>query len=315
MVWHPFVHHSMLLLRALQQPHTLQIDPHAATINRLSVPLLSECAMELSVCFQPGLALSDTTPDAPRGHGLVLYRPEDLLHTLRCPPRAWNGPTLSSEMQELAAGSVVEYLEASAVSAHIMSAVDALLVALNTGDMETIRRTHARVMDLVERLESSIADDESLSGSTQGSSDPLSSWPLFSVLRFLVEDGQLLMSAFPRTTKAYARLSSSSKAIALHQRLVRRTMDEQVDAGFTSSSGSGSTAESHFETSYPAKGFLRDVQRHLAAYNRGVEEQTTEGVTGEKGPLRSRVSGGRMGVQAVPARLPWTLKGTPLRKQ
>lgn len=317
MLWHPSVHHSLLLLRALQQPHTVQVDPYTAARGRLPVPLLSECAMELSVRYRPRLTSSDASAEATGPSIAVLYRPEDVLHTLRCPPPTWKGPCLSGEVQAAVSAAFVEYLEASAVSAHVMSAIDALLVALNTGDMETIRQTHARVMELVERLEGSIADEDSLVGSTQNASEPLSTWPLFSVLQFLVEEGGLLMSAFPRTSKAYTRLCSTSKAIGQHRRLMQRTVEEQLDAGFasTSSSTTASSSETRLELDYPARGFMRDAQRHLAAYNRSMEERTTEGVTGDKGPLRSRVSGGRLGIQAVPARLPWTLQGTPLRKQ
>lgn len=304
----------MLLLRALQQPHTLQLEPYSASVSRLSVPLLSECAVELSVRFQPAAALPERALDAPSGRSQVFYRPEDLLHTLRCPPRPWDGPALSDAVRETASGSLAEYLEASAVSAHIVSAVDALLVALNAGDNETIRQTHACVVDVVERLESSLNDSEGLSGSTNRTHDSLSTWPLFSVLQFLIEEGGLLMSAFPRTLKAYERLTSANKAIALHRRLVQRTVNEQMEASVPVTSLSASAAEQRFNVNHPAQGFLRDVQRHLAAYSRSVEEQTTEGVTGDKGPLRSRISGGRMGVQGVPARLPWTLQGKPLRK-
>lgn len=316
MLWHPSVHHSLLLLRALQQPHTLQVDPHSAARGRLPVPLLSECAMELTVRYQPGLTSSEAPDESATAQSLVLYRPEDVLHTLRCPPAAWGGPRLRDEVQTATAVSVVAYLEASAVSAHVMSAVDALLVALNTGDMETIRQTHARVMELVERLEASIADEDGLVESSQTAAEPLSTWPLFSVLHFLVEEGGLLMSAFPRTSKAYTRLSEKNKAVGQHRRLIRRTVKEQLDSRAEAGASAVSPSpETQYELDYPAKGFLRDVQRHLAAYNRSMEERTTEGVTGDKGPLRSRVSGGRLGMQAVPARLPWTLQNTPLRKQ
>ncbi|KAL7705888.1 hypothetical protein N2W54_003340 [Lotmaria passim] len=310
-LWHPSVHHSLLLLRALQQPHTLHVDLHTTTRGRFPVPLLSECALEMSIRYESSHTSRETTTGTHAAQGMVLYRPEDLLHVLRCPPTAWSGPSLGEEVRLVASNSLIEYMEASTVSAHIMSAVDALLVSLNTGDMETIRQTHARVFELVERLESSIADDEALSESTQSSTDSLSTWPLFSVLQFLVEEGGLLLSAFPRTSKAYARLSSTNKSVAQHRRFVQRTLEEQLDSHHASTSSSEAACVT---TSHPTKGFLRDVQRHLAAYNRSMEERTTEGVTGDKGPLRSRVSGGRFGIQAVPARLPWTLQGKPLRK-
>ncbi|KPI87389.1 hypothetical protein ABL78_3523 [Leptomonas seymouri] len=314
MLWHPSVHHSLLLLRALQQPHTLQVDPCTANRSRLLMPLLSECAMELNVRYQPALKPGEESVGTSKSQNVMLYRPEDVLHTLRCPPDTWDGPTLREEVHLATSSSLVEYLEASTVSAYVMSAMDALLVSLNTGDMETIRQTHARLLDLVERLESSIADEGDLSGSTHAVTDPLSTWPLFSVLQFLIEEGGLLTSAFPHTNKAYTRLSSTNKAIAQHRRLLQRTVEEQLDANHVSASSTASTVSTRFELDYPAKGFLRDVQRHLADYNRSTEERTTEGVTGSKGPLHSRVSGGRLGMQAVPARLPWTLQGKPLRK-
>ncbi|KPA78875.1 putative mitochondrial hypothetical protein [Leptomonas pyrrhocoris] len=312
MLWHPSVHHSLLLLRALRQPHTLQTDPYTATRGRLPTPLLSECAMELNVRYQPHSTPSEASAGTSQAQQMALYRPEDVLHTLRCPPGTWEGPVLNEEVRLAASNSLMEYLEASTVSAYITSALDSLLVSLNTGDMETIRQTHARVMDLVERLESTIADEDHLPGSPQTSADPLSTWPLFSVLQFLIEEGGLLMSAFPRTSKAYARLSSTNKAVAQHRRLLQRTVEEQIDASHASAAP---TADTRIALDYPAKGFLCDVQSHLAAYNRSTAERTTEGVTGDKGPLHNRVSGGRLGIQAVPARLPWTLQGKPLRKR
>jgi hypothetical protein len=318
MLWHPSVHHSLLLLRALQQPHTLQVDPYTAARGRLPVPLLSECAMELRISYQSNLTPGEERPagSPPTAQSLVLYRAEDVLHALRCPPSTWNGPTLSTEVQAAASNSLMEYFEASTVSAHIVSAIDALLVSLNTGDMETMRQMNARVMELVERLELSIADEDHLPRSTPNADDSLSTWPLFSVLQFLVEEGGLLMSAFPRTSKAYARLSHSNKSVAQHRRLIQRTTEAHLDTHHAASTLSPTSGvEPRLELDYPAKGFLRDAQRHLAAYNRSVEERTTEGVTGDKGPLSSRVSGGRLGIQAVPARLPWTLQGKPLRKQ
>lgn len=308
-LWHPNVHHSLLLLRALERPHTLLLDPHTTTRGRLPVPLLSECAADVRIQVP---ALDDATPSS-SSSPVVLHKAEDILHVvghLSLLEKAVSQPRVPA--------ALLDYLEASTVSSHVMSAADALLVALNAGDVETIRQTHARVLELVERLETSLTDGE---GHAAGdATEPLSTWPLFCTLQFLIEEGGLLTSAFPRTSKAYARLCQSNKAVAQHRRLVQRTVEQQhqeaqVGAGNLERTGAEvSQLPTRVATAYPAKGFLREVQRQLATYNRSVEESTTDGVTGEKGPLQSRAAGGRLGLQAVRARLPWTLQSTPLRK-
>ncbi|KAG5497618.1 hypothetical protein JKF63_03883 [Porcisia hertigi] len=312
MLWHPSVHHSLLLLRALEKPHTLLLDPHTTSRGRLSPPLLSECATELSIQAPSAYHRDGSTLGVPSGHSVVLHKAEDLLHVLWHPPFAGQDSGVTSPAHSEVFASLLEYLEASTVSNHVTSAIDALLVTLNTGDMETVRQTHARVMELVERLEASITD-ESLSETHQvNQKEPLSTWPLFCTLQFLIEEGGLLTSAFPRTNKAYTRLCRTSKAVAQHRRLVQRTVEQLLDE--SSSADTDVSQRARVEMSYPAKGFLRDVQRHLASYNLTMEERTTDGVSGEKGPLNSRASGGRLGIQAVKARLPWTLQARPLRK-
>ncbi|GET91155.1 hypothetical protein, conserved [Leishmania tarentolae] len=310
-LWHPSVHHSLLLLRALEQPHTLLLDPHTTLRGRLSVPLLSECAGEVLIQTPPAHHEVRSPAGASTERSALLYRADDLLHIVNRLPGAGKDLGAPCPTQSGVLASVLEYLEASTVSTHVISAIDALLVSLNTGDMETMRQTHARLMELVERLDASIAD-ESLNEHQTNVKEPLSTWPLFCTLQFLIEEGGMLMSAFPRTNKAYTRLCQSSKAVAQHRRLVQRTVEQLLDAG--SSSDTDVSQGAGVEMTYPAKGFLRDVQRHLASYNRSMEERTTDGVSGEKGPLNSRASGGRLGIQAVKARLPWTLQARPLRK-
>ncbi|CAC9519426.1 hypothetical protein - conserved [Leishmania donovani] len=312
MLWHPSVHHSLLLLRALEQPHTLLLDPHTTSRGRLFVPLLSECAREVRIQTPPVHHEFDSAAGASTERSVLLYRAEDLLHVVNRPLGAGRDLGAACPTQSGVFASLLEYLEASTVSSHVISAIDALLVSLNTGDMETMRQTHACLVELIERLEASITD-ESLSEAYQtDQKEPLSAWPLFCTLQFLIEEGGMLTSAFPRTNKAYTRLCHSSKAVAQHRRLVQRTVEQLLDVG--SSTDTDVSQGARVEMNYPAKGFLRDVQRHLASYNRSMEERTTDGVSGEKGPLNSRASGGRLGIQAVQARLPWTLQARPLRK-
>ncbi|KAG5496979.1 hypothetical protein GH5_01497 [Leishmania sp. Ghana 2012 LV757] len=312
MLWHPSVHYALLLLRALGQRHTLLLDPHTTLQGRLSVPLLSECAREVRI-QAPVLHDEAGCPAGASGErSVVLYKAEDLLHVVSHPLRAGQDLGAGFSVQPGVLASLLEFLEASTVSNHVTAAIDALLVSLNTGDLETVRQTHARVMELMERLEATITD-ESLGEAREASGkEPLSTWPLFCTLQFLIEEGGMLTSAFPRTHKAYSRLCHSSKAVAQHRRFVQRTAEQLLDVG--SSSEAHVSPGARVETNYPAKGFLRDVQRHLALYNRSMEECTTDGVSGEKGPLSSRASGGRLGIQAVQARLPWTLQARPLRK-
>ncbi|CAJ1031503.1 hypothetical protein, conserved [Leishmania lindenbergi] len=311
-LWHPSVHHSLLLLRALEQPHTLLLDPHTTLRGRLSVPLLSECAREVRIKAPPVHHEVDSPAGASTERSVVLYRAEDLVHVVNHPLCSGGNLGAASPTQLGGFASLLEYLEASTVSSHVTSAIDALLVSLNTGDMETMRQTHAGVMELMERLEASITD-ESLSEAHQvDQTEPLSTWPLFCTLQFLIEEGGMLTSAFPRISKAYARLCSSSKPVAQHRRLVQRTVEQLLGVG--SNSDTDVKQGARVEVNYPMKGFLRDVQRHLASYNRSMEERTIDGVSGEKGPLSSRASGGRLGIQAVQARLPWTLQAWPLRK-
>ncbi|KAK7196941.1 hypothetical protein NESM_000636800 [Novymonas esmeraldas] len=312
MVWHPAVHHSLLLLRALEQPHTLLLDPHTVSRGRLPVPLLSQCATAVRIQVPSAHSVGDSSASTSAQRTVVLYKAEDLLHIVRTPLSSEGGSSDVATAQPAIPASLLEYLETSTVCSHMASAVDSLLVSLNSGSMEAIRQTHARVMELVERLETSVADDRREAGHPVDEREPLSTWPLFCTLQFLIEEGGLLTSAFPRTSGAYARICRTSTAVAHHRRLVQRTVEEQLGgaAGASSSAGEGAQVEH----GYPAKGFLRDVQRHLASYNQSTEERITDGVSGERGPLNSRTSGGRLGVQAVQARMPWTLQGRPLRK-
>ncbi|KAG5471378.1 hypothetical protein LSCM1_01462 [Leishmania martiniquensis] len=312
LLWHPSVHHGLLLLRALGQRHTLLLDPHTTLRGRFSAPLLSECAGEIRIQVPLAHDEASCPAGASTESSVVLHRAEDLLHVVGPPPRSGHDLGAGSATQPGVFTPLLEYLEASTVSNHVTSAIDALLVSLNAGDLETMRQTHARVMELMERLEAAITD-ESLSEAHQADEkEPLSTWPLFCTLQFLIEEGGMLTSAFPRTHKAYTRLCHSSKAVSQHRRLVQRTVDQLLDVG--GSSDTHPSQGARVELNFPAKGFLRDVQRHLALYNRSMEERTTDGVSGEKGPLNSRASGGRLGIQAVQARLPWTLQARPLRK-
>lgn len=325
-LWHPSVHHSLLLLRALQQPHTLLLDSFKNVPGRLVAPLLFESAMCLTIqCPASRTAESATPPSEAANAAVTLYRPEDVLWflqsqwTMRLTTDDTEAPVLSVALQRKVQKEWMMYLEAAAVSSHVISAADALLVAMQSAEMETVRQTHSRLMHLVERLDQSLVDTRGEAcgtdarGELEVVEEPLSTWPLFTTLQFLIEQGGLLTSPFPRVREAYDRLQSRNKAVHFHGCLVQKTVEQQLtQTNEANSSSSG--VETYGMAKYPQEGFLRDVQRHLADYNRSIAETVNSGVVGDKGPLNSRVNGGRLGMQAVPARLPWTLQSKPLRK-
>lgn len=294
LVWHPSVHHSLLLLRALQQRHTLVLEAEAQ-----SPPL-----PQLLGQYATRLHISREATDVGSTDGLrVVHHPEHLLHFFCGACSSADAATRARMEAELP-----RYLETSVVMSHVLSTVDALLVALQTEEMETTRRTHVALMDLVERLDRTLQDTADIHSSgadaSAGAEEPLSTWPLYASLQFLIAEGGLLTSAFPRVQRAYERLRTTSVLAQQHQRLVQRTVDLMAEQ-----SSSPSEAWSHC----PQRGFLVEVQRRLNQYTCSTADRQMEGVVGEKGPLRSRVSGGRFGVQSVPAKLPWTMQNTPLR--
>lgn len=56
---------------------------------------------------------------------------------------------------------------------------------------------------------------------------------------------------------------------------------------------------------YPQRHFLFDVQRRIANYTTGVYEQSVQNVTTDGGAVNVRMQSGRLGMQSVPAHLPW----------
>lgn len=329
-VWHPAVHHSLLLLRALKQSHTLLLlDPptsnDASTSTGLSASLLSLQASRVMVCAPPS---ESGPPQLPLLE--VVRRPEHILHFFS---RA-SHRRLPAEIESRVEDELPSYLEAAVVCEHIHSTVDALLIAMSTEDMESTRQLHAALMDAVEGLETSLSSEAAptelssyfqqqqqgpASSATTGEprkdcakEEELSTWPLLATLQFLIEEGGLLQSAFPRLSAEYAKLVTQSPPVRQHTRLVQRTVDSFAQA---ESAKTSAWVDRAVVLAHPRRGFLVDVQHRLRAYTTSVEEQVTEGVVGDKGPLTSRVSGARMGIQAVPARLPWTMQRRPLKQR
>lgn len=406
MVWHPAVHHSLLLLRALKQRHTLVLEPavqsdtgHSA---RLPFPLLCSSAMPLRIThtnttphdIAHNLTDTRTRSHAQRGGLRCVYRPEDILHLVsfsvsssssifdagtkpRAKPRASVSLTDTAVTGNAAKGSPAEddcydredahlrsrdwlghdmaaYLDTCAVCSHIHAALDAMLVAMASNDVEVTRRTHAWFMDGVERLEYHVVipDDEAdlhrASPKGRGESHPgagaysnsheragpndthrlstdtpsditkpttsadccgmrssattrrvaedddeatamatkpllLSTWPLYATLQFLLVEAGLIASAFPRLTRAFARLSESDEAVRLHQHLVRQTVDLFLSSPQSHSVTAPQTAAPGSLVHYESRHFLHEVQRRLKQYNTSVRDDITDGVVGEHG--------------------------------
>lgn len=293
LLWHPSLHHSLLLLRGLRQPHTFFLESPVSLAeshgSRLAFPLVADSSIHINTSRDNAPPLERVTAPQHIPWMLALSSPtEQQLESLR--------------------KDMPAYLEASVVSTHLLAKTDALLVALHSGEMETIRQTHAALMDSVAQLDDTLRDDKNssstgLSSESGNAEEPLSTWPLYTSLQFLIEQGGLLTSAYPRVLAAYTRLSKE-RAVGHHNRLLQRTVD-----------GSAPEIKEQASLEYSAKGFLVEVQRDLAEYTTSREERMANGVTGDKGPLRSRVSGGRMGLQTVPARMPWTIEQIPFQRR
>lgn len=334
LLWLPSLHHSLFLLRGLRQPHTLVITPStqpSGSGSYLPFPLLADLAGSVSVTAENP---TDSSPHSIRR----VHCPEHIPWMFALSTTGDALPLSSSSTSTadsvtpppllLLRRDMPAYLETSLVSGHLLSKTDALLVALNTGEMEAVRQLHAALMDAVAQLDETLRDDGTESGSGQTGAtekaaaaveEPLSTWPLYTALRFLVEEGGLLTSAYPRVLAAYTRLSLDP-AVAHHGRLVQRTIEAATKAtatssGTTAAATSITTSAVEVSVEYPARGFLAEVQRRLGDYTTSAEERLVGGVTGDGGPLRSRVSGGRMGLQTVPARVPWTAQRTPLKRR
>lgn len=299
LVWHPAVHHSLLLLRCLQQPHTLLLDAgdqgHAVGDTHQQ---LYEGEGKMSIAWTETAEGSAASPLP-----FTVHQPEHIpyLFQMGGAPVA-NLSNLSAVQTQLRA-ELPGYLDACVVTTHVHRATDALLLALQSGEPELVRRTNAALLDILARLDDAMNVDDLTKGD-DGGHLPASTWPLFTTLQFLIEEGGLLTSALPRLHTAYHTLQQDNTAVRLHHRLVERTLRELGgDDGRTSVAVS---------VAYPRRGFLPEVQRLLGAYTSSLQEEMERGVVGERGPPAGRH--GRMGTQAVPARLPWTMQSTPLKR-
>ncbi|KAH9600927.1 hypothetical protein LSM04_003108 [Trypanosoma melophagium] len=323
-LWHPAVHHSMLLLRALKQRHTLLIDefPAGNTTHPHELWHRSQSNSRLSIIPPKRITSTSSSSSSSCCRGdmkasvSVEAEGEDLTETslliprggLQCVRDPQHIPYFFSLSSSLLQDQLQAYLDADFVSKQVLQAADDVLVTLSTEEMELTRQTHGNLMDLVARLDSSLQSDDSdnaigADGVVQGT-EKWSTWPLFTTLQFLVEEGGLLLGPFPQVTKAYQRLRDSKPVVA-HKRLISRTLEQ------TANSQGVSAAESPV---WVHRNFLREVQHRLANYTGDTAERMINGVSGEKGPLRERVSGARFGLQPVSARTPWTMQRESMRK-
>lgn len=324
MVWHPMVHHSLLLLRALQQPHTLILDnQRAPTRTGLPLKFLSEHTGDF--CIEPPASFFTSTTSSPSSPSAWVapaltrvHRPEHLLFLFSAPtpPSTTIPPALSAAVAKVQR-DLADYLETAVVTEHIHHALDHLVLARHAGEMEAVRQSHRTLMERLERLEGALRDNTAegaegtvttthSSNGSEAPEEPLSTWPLYATLHFLVEEAGLLSGAFPRLHAAVTTLKQQKPqqrlALKHHHALVGETL--RAHGGVTLA-----------EVPYPHQHVLRAVQRELAAYTSSVHERVTKGAVGDKGALASRTSGGRLGLQSVEARLPWTMQGTPLKRR
>ncbi|CCW69833.1 unnamed protein product [Phytomonas sp. Hart1] len=214
------------------------------------------------------------------------------------------------ELRERIQTEISAYFDTAVVASHILNTVDAVLVALSTNAMEIIQPLHVLVMELMEQLEATIQNDNKGDNGTkdpnesaENRDEPLSTWPLYCVLQFLIEQGGFLTSAFPQIHHAYDLLSQTNPSIRHHRRFLERTIREFRVQEEDPRLGEG------FDGTYPQKGFFMDIQRRLNEFTTSTLEKM-EMAGGDKGDWKSRVKRGRLGVQAVPARLPWTMQRT-----
>lgn len=301
-LWHPAVHHSLLFLRALKQRHTLVLEPscvtnvHPVRFWRLSgyggflsitAPTSHDRETGSSVFFEGEEKEKNETPSSHVfGVGLhCVHDPQHIPHFF-----LFN----SSFLQEQQGKQLQAYLDAALVASQVLQAADDVLVALNMEEMEVTRQMHGDLMECVARLETCLQID---ADDMEWDTERWSTWPLFSTLQFLVEEGGLLLGPFPRLAKAYHHLRDS-KTVVAHTRFVKRTVE------LTLSEGESSVPF----PAWPRRGFLREVQHRLAEYTTDPAERMMEGCFGEKGPLKARASGARFGLQSVSARLPWTMQ-------
>ncbi|RNC52447.1 hypothetical protein TcCL_ESM10325 [Trypanosoma cruzi] len=294
LLWHPVVHHSLLLLRTLRQRHTIVLEPSFTTTSRTDeFWRLSQAGNYVSINATINSDSVSLEGGEEEGRGTsLLHISEGGLHRVHNPQHIFyfiSSSTFVEQKQQLQT-----YLDAAFVTDNVLRAVDDVLLALTTDEMEVTRQTHSNLMDLVARLETFLESDND---DVMQETEKWSTWPLFTTLKFLVEEAGLLLGPFPRVAKAYRQLQDSKPVVA-HTRLVNRTVNLAL-------SGEGLFVQ---PPAWPYRGFLREAQRKLAEYTADPAERMMEGVLGEKGPLKARVSGARFGLQPVSARMPWNMQ-------
>ncbi|EPY30068.1 hypothetical protein STCU_04252 [Strigomonas culicis] len=272
LAWHPAVHHSLLLLRGLRQPHTLLLDAgdqgHALADAH---QLLYEGEGKLSIAWAAAAGSGGAPAPLP-----VVHQPEHIAFLFQMDAPVADRAAVQAQLH----AELPDYLDACVVAAHVLRATDALLLALQGGAPELVRRTNAALLDALARLD----DAMDVADLAKGGDLPASTWPLFAALQFLIEEGGLLTSSLPRLRAAYDTLRRESPAVRLHHQLVERTLREL---------GAGTTAAPAVAVAYPHRGFLHEAQRLLSAYTSSVQESVERGVVGERGPPAGRH--GRMG--------------------
>ncbi|KAG8344791.1 hypothetical protein ERJ75_001043200 [Trypanosoma vivax] len=308
-LWHPALHHSLLLLRALKQRHTLVLEPSIISDKSKCFPRRVSHGSDWLSIFPPSTEdgrtcaevgdqtqLKENAVDtgclSSHQTGLrCVCEPQHILHFLATPSHSRGG--LKDQIQD--------YLDAVVVSNEVLRAVDDLLVGIGSNDMEITRQQHGAMFDVVARLDASLSMP--MGGANEGvgaeqAEERWSTWPLFTTMQFLVEEAGLVLGPFPSVANVY-NLLRESMAVVKHKRFIERTLETTREGGRCLSE----------ITTWPWRGILPEVQRRLADYNADFTQQLA-GVdaTCEKVPLRTRACGARFGVQSFAARVPWPMQ-------
>lgn len=274
LLWHPSVHHSLLLLRLLKQPHSLEVSDNG---SRDRYSLLSTGAIFTSF-------MGESSPIK------KVYVPDHILHIINFSENRG----ANSLCQKLHC-DISSYLGAVAVTGHILNCTETLIHSMGGNDVELMRRSHASLLLAIEKLEDTLMSNPSDHNSTE---TQMSAAAIFPTLKFLIEEGCLLQSAFPNISTTYQYWSRSSDMTS-NSALVLERVEK-------------STGRDQVCIEHPLRGFLSGIHSKLMSYTSSFEEKNTQDVQGDGGALKSRISGGRFSVQSVPARVPWTRQNSPL---
>eukprot|EP00796_Vickermania_ingenoplastis_P008926 gene8926-6262_t len=301
-LWHPHLHHSALLLRILGQKHTIELLPALTAENLSQIALPSWGGRQVST----SLAHSGSSSSGALLTGPV-YQPDHILHFFH------NENAVKESVQEKIVADLSPYLGAVSVADHVLTATEAFLDSFAEPDspsIERLRRRHAALLDAISCLEETLEVESGDTSFEVPSTTPMSTAVLYPVIRFLVQEGGLLRSAFPNISSTFSHLSTKCRAIQQHDIFVDRSISDYAQSRAAVDDQEGQQVN----TGHPFRGFLGDIHQRLSSYSMAFAEEGQKGVVGDGGALKARTSGGHLGLQTIPARLPWTRQRIPLKK-